>query len=98
LALEGWGAPHVDLAVYVLGKLETAQVAAFEAHLMECGRCQQDFEDLKSLPDLLARAVSERPVPAGLRARVLLAVRSTATASSGCSGHSRAQCRTTSRS
>jgi anti-sigma factor RsiW len=76
--LEGWWVPHVDLAMFVLGKLEAAQAAAFEAHLVGCGRCQQDFEDLKNLPDLLARAVSERPVPAGLRARVLRAVRITA--------------------
>jgi anti-sigma factor RsiW len=70
--------PHVEIAGYVLGKLEPDEAAAFEAHLAGCGHCQQHLEDLEHLPDLLARAAPERPAPAGLRAKVLLAVRAAA--------------------
>jgi anti-sigma factor RsiW len=71
---------HLEIAGYVLGKIEPAETAAFEAHLAGCAPCQQHLQDLERLPDLLATAVPERPVPAGLRARVFLAVRTAAEA------------------
>jgi anti-sigma factor RsiW len=86
LTVDGREVPHVEIAGYLLGKLEPEEAAAFEAHLAGCGRCQQHLEDLERLPELLARAAPERPVPAGLRAEVLLAVRAAAEAEAPPSG------------
>jgi anti-sigma factor RsiW len=78
--VDGRDIPHLEVAGYVLAKLDPAETAAFEVHLAGCARCQQDVQDLKRLPELLAKMPPVRPVPAGLRARVLLAVRAAAEA------------------
>jgi anti-sigma factor RsiW len=72
-------APHVDVAMYVLGKLEPDEAAAFQAHLAACAACRQDLADLEGLPTLLDQAVPTLPdPPEQLRDRTLSAVRQAA--------------------
>jgi Anti-sigma-K factor rskA/Putative zinc-finger len=67
--------PHVEVAAYLLGKLEPEEAERFEAHLDGCGDCRRHLEELGGLPALLAQAAPATPVPDGLRARTLTAVR-----------------------
>ena len=69
--------PHVEVAAYVLGKLEADEAAAFETHLAGCADCQRQAE-LRGLPELLATATPAIPVPDALRDRTLVAVRQAA--------------------
>ncbi|GAB3577122.1 zf-HC2 domain-containing protein [Amycolatopsis endophytica] len=58
---------HTDIAAYVLGVLDDADNAAFEAHLLDCPNCQLDLLELHGLPDILndvRRYWPEPPVPA----------------------------------
>ena len=57
--------PHVEVAAYVLGKLE-ADEAAFETHLAGCADCQRQAAELRGLPELLATATPAIPVPDAL--------------------------------
>jgi anti-sigma-K factor RskA len=68
------GAPHVDVAGYLLGTLDAAEREAFAAHLATCARCRRELEELRGLPDLLAQAPEPVDVPAGMEARVIAAV------------------------
>jgi anti-sigma-K factor RskA len=70
--------PHVDLAVFLLDKLEADEAAAFEAHLAGCRDCRRQLEELGGLPELLARAAPAIPVPASLRDRTVAVVREAA--------------------
>jgi anti-sigma-K factor RskA len=67
--------PHVEVAAHLLGKLEADEAERFEAHLEGCADCRRHLEELGSLPALLAQAAPATPVPDGLRARTLTAVR-----------------------
>jgi anti-sigma-K factor RskA len=67
--------PHVEVAAYVLGKLEAEEAERFEAHLGECADCRRQLDELGRLPGLLAQAAPATPLPDGLRARTLTAVR-----------------------
>lgn len=56
----------------MLGGLDPDEDAAVEAHLESCGRCRDEVEQLRELPDLLGQAWTFPPrAPADLRARVL---------------------------
>jgi anti-sigma factor RsiW len=70
--------PHVEVAAYLLGKLEADEAAAFEAHLAGCRDCRRQLEEFRSLPELLATATPAIPVPDALRDRTLVAVRQAA--------------------
>jgi anti-sigma-K factor RskA len=67
--------PHVEVAAYVLGKLDGDEAERFEAHLGGCADCRRHLDELGGLPALLAQAAPATPVPDGLRARTLTAVR-----------------------
>jgi hypothetical protein len=67
--------PHVEVAAYLLGKLEPEEAEGFEAHLDGCADCRRHLEELGGLPALLAQAAPATPVPEGLRARTLTAIR-----------------------
>ena len=67
--------PHVEVAPYLLGKLEAEEAGRFEAHLEGCADCRRQLNELGGLPALLAQAAPATPVPDGLRARTLTAVR-----------------------
>jgi anti-sigma-K factor RskA len=70
--------PHVEVAAYLLGKLEADEAEAFEAHLAGCADCQRQLEELRGLPELLAAATPAIPLPGLLRDRALAAVRQAA--------------------
>ncbi|PRX51297.1 putative zinc finger protein [Prauserella shujinwangii] len=57
------GAAHTDVAAYVLGVLDDAENAAFEAHLLDCPHCQLDLLELYELPDVLDRIRQRWPEP-----------------------------------
>lgn len=68
---------HVDLAGYVLGRLNSDERARFEAHLEGCAECAAELADLHEVAELLPAAALAAP-PAGLEARTLAAVRAAA--------------------
>lgn len=57
--------------LYVLGALEPAERAAFEAHLANCAACAAEVQTLRAVASALPYAVSQVEPPAGLRDRVL---------------------------
>jgi anti-sigma-K factor RskA len=69
---------HVEVAAYLLGKLEADEAVAFEAHLAGCADCRRQLEELRGLPELLAAATPPVPLPGPLRDRTLAAVRQAA--------------------
>jgi anti-sigma-K factor RskA len=75
--------PHVEVAPYLLGKLEAEEAERFEAHLDGCADCRRQLDELGGLPALLAQAAPATPVPDGLRARTLTAVRERAAEAEG---------------
>jgi anti-sigma-K factor RskA len=70
--------PHVEVAGYLLGKLEADETEAFEAHLAGCRDCRRQLKELGGLPELLAAATPASPLPDPLRDRTLTAVRQAA--------------------
>src|SRR5215472_5010318 len=68
------GAPHVDVAGYVLGTLDAGEREAFAAHLATCARCRRELEELRGMPGLLAQAPEPVDLPAGMESRVMAAV------------------------
>jgi anti-sigma-K factor RskA len=70
--------PHVELAGYLLGKLEADETETFGAHLAGCRDCRRQLEELGGLPELLAAATPAIPLPDPLRERTLTAVRQAA--------------------
>ena|SRR5215218_706748 len=75
--------PHVEVAAYLLGKLEADEAERFEAHLEGCADCRRHLDELEGLPALLARAAPAATLPDGLRSRTLTAVRERAAAADG---------------
>ena len=72
--------PHLEVAAYLLGKLEADEAERFEAHLEDCADCRRHLEELGGLPALLAQAAPATTLPDALRARTLTAVRERAAA------------------
>lgn len=68
---------HPELAEYVLGALDTAEAAAFEAHLASCASCRAEVDELRPVAALLDVDVPDVGLPEDLRARALAAVAST---------------------
>lgn len=69
--------PHDEQALaapYVLGALEPAERAAFEAHAATCPICHDEVRSLQRVADALARTVPQRTPSPALRARVLGAI------------------------
>lgn len=60
---------HTDVGAYALGLLEDPDREAFEAHLLDCARCQAElgeFGDMRGLfADVEADAFTSPPEPAG---------------------------------
>ncbi|WP_410654646.1 anti-sigma factor family protein [Amycolatopsis sp. lyj-112] len=57
------GAPHTDVAAYVLGVLGEDDHARFEAHLLECPECQVELVEMYHLPDILDMVKKSWPDP-----------------------------------
>ncbi|PXY28179.1 zf-HC2 domain-containing protein [Prauserella muralis] len=57
------GPTHTDVAAYVLGVLDDADNALFEAHLLDCPHCQLDLLELQDLPGVLDRVRQTWPNP-----------------------------------
>ncbi|MBB5856835.1 anti-sigma factor family protein [Amycolatopsis umgeniensis] len=57
------GAPHTDIAAYVLGVLGEEDHAGFEAHLLECPECQVELVEMYHLPDILDMVKKSWPDP-----------------------------------
>jgi anti-sigma-K factor RskA len=74
---------HVEVAAYLLGKLEADEAERFETHLEGCADCRRHLEELEGLPALLAQAAPATALPDGLRARTLTAVRDQAAEADG---------------
>jgi anti-sigma-K factor RskA len=68
----------IDVAPYVLGALEQHELGGFREHLASCPRCRVEVAELQSVVNELAASVPAAGAPAGLSARVLRTVRSTA--------------------
>jgi anti-sigma-K factor RskA len=67
-------APHPDLAGYVLGALDPAERAAFEAHLADCDACRAEVAELEALPAMLEAAAPPVEVPPDLHERTFAAI------------------------
>jgi hypothetical protein len=52
---------HTDVAAYVLGLLDEAEMTRFEEHMIECDRCAEEAEELIDLPVLLQPLVAPPP-------------------------------------
>ena len=59
--------------LYVLGTLEDAERAGFEAHLTSCDTCSAEVRSLRGVSDALPYAATQVDPPASLRARILAA-------------------------
>lgn len=57
------GIAHTDIAAYVLGVLDEADNAVFEAHLLDCPHCQLDLLEFYDLPEILAEVSKYWPDP-----------------------------------
>jgi len=66
--------PHLDIAAYLLGRLEPGERASFEQHLASCPECRLQHLELSPVVELLMLAAPRVEVPQGLEARTLLAV------------------------
>jgi anti-sigma-K factor RskA len=73
------GAPHEhlrdDLAAYAIGALDGQDLARLERHLADCESCQDYLRWLQPAVDTLPASVGQVPPPAGLRDRLMDAVR-----------------------
>lgn len=63
-----------DRAAYLLGALDDAEAAAFEAHLSDCDRCRAELRWLQPAIDVLPASVEQREPPPELRRRILGAI------------------------
>src|SRR5262245_56040728 len=68
------GAPHVDVAGYVLGTLDAGEREAFAAHVATCARCRHELDELRAMPGLLDQVPEAVDVPADMEARVMAAI------------------------
>jgi anti-sigma-K factor RskA len=67
-----------ELAAYMLGALEPGEMADFESHLADCGRCQARERWLRASLEILPSSVEQLEPPPALRTRLMEAVRSEA--------------------
>ncbi|WP_406463766.1 anti-sigma factor [Streptomyces sp. NBC_00111] len=68
--------PHESSGAYVLHALPEEERRAFEAHLAECGQCQEEVAELRATTALLGQLTAEHP-PESLRDQVLRKVADT---------------------
>lgn len=68
--------PHESSGAYVLHALPDGERRAFEAHLAECGQCQEEVAELRATTALLGQLTAEHP-PDALRDQVLRKVADT---------------------
>ncbi|WP_329231386.1 anti-sigma factor [Streptomyces sp. NBC_01460] len=68
--------PHESSGAYVLHALPDGERRAFEAHLAECGQCQEEVAELRATTALLGQLTAEHP-PESLRDQVLRKVADT---------------------
>jgi predicted anti-sigma-YlaC factor YlaD len=61
--MDGCPERRPDLGAYVVGALESAERAEFEAHLPECRGCRNELASLAGLPGMLARLSPEEVEP-----------------------------------
>jgi anti-sigma-K factor RskA len=71
-----------DAAPYVLGALDPAETRAFADHMRSCAACRDEVAALAPVVDVLPASAPRYEVGAGLRRRVMHAVRSEPKASS----------------
>lgn len=64
-----------DAAAYVLGALEPAEAEEFRRHLESCAACREEVAALQQTANALPMSAPQYPAPAGLRRRVMRAVR-----------------------
>jgi anti-sigma factor RsiW len=64
-----------DVAAYVLGALDPAELAEFRAHLESCVVCADELADLQRIADVLPMAAPQHTAPRSLRRRVMRSVR-----------------------
>ena len=63
---------HGDAAAYLLGALDQAARARFEAHATTCPECFAELSELQGAADALALSVAQQSPPERLRQRLLL--------------------------
>jgi anti-sigma-K factor RskA len=63
---------HGDAAGYLLGALDPAARARFEAHATTCTECFAELSELQTVADALALSVAQQAPPAHVRQRLLL--------------------------
>jgi anti-sigma-K factor RskA len=66
-----------DVAAYVLGALEPAEVEAFRRHIADCEACREEVEAFEQVTSALPPASTVHAVPKDLRRRVMREVRAT---------------------
>lgn len=67
-----------ELAAYVLGALDGAEVAAFERHLEGCERCREEMRWLEPAVQALPETVERQEPPRALRESLMAEVRADA--------------------
>jgi anti-sigma-K factor RskA len=67
-----------DAAAYVLGALETDELARYREHIEGCAQCRAEVAELQSVVDELPMSVPPAAAPESLRERILANVRSEA--------------------
>ncbi len=72
-----------DVAAYVLGALEPAEVSALERHLEGCADCRAELRWLRPAVDLLPERVERVEAPPQLRAKIVEQAHSEATPAAG---------------
>ncbi|OIN65853.1 hypothetical protein BLD48_13950 [Exiguobacterium sp. KRL4] len=60
-----------DLIDYFNGTLSATDRDAFEAHLATCDDCKQAFQEMQDLMLPIAESLPERPIPTGMKSRIL---------------------------
>src|SRR5690348_10158620 len=63
-----------DIATYLLGALDPAELEEFRGHLATCAKCTEEVAALQRTADLLPMAAPQVRVPKSLRRRVMRAV------------------------
>jgi hypothetical protein len=63
-----------DVAAYVLGALEPAEVESFRRHLDTCAVCREELTSFQEVVDVLPLSAPQHRAPRALRRRVLSAV------------------------
>ena len=63
---------HGDAGAYLLGALDPAARARFEAHAAACAECTAELAELQPIADTLALSVAQQAPPERVRQRLLL--------------------------